>query len=183
MSALSQDRPSVEDRSRRGATQTEVLHDVTLAVEQRRIRLDHRPFGLRQVHAAQHRGGPAAAHHRRRAAREPRGERARARTARSCSRTTRCCRGSRSTTTSRLAVNKVFGGTKSRAERHDWVDAQSRSRADGARQGQAAGGDLRRHEAARRPRARARDGAEGAAARRAVRRARRADARAPAGLA
>ena len=82
----------------------------------------------------------------------------------------------------RLAVDKVFGGTKSRAERHDWIDAQSRSRADGARQGQAAGGNLRRHEAARRHRARARDGAEGAAARRAVRRARRAHARAPAGL-
>ena len=60
-------------------------------------------------------------------------------------------------------------------------DAQSRSRADGARQGQAAGGNLRRHEAARRPRPRARDGAEGAAARRAVRRARCADPRASAG--
>ena len=43
--------------------------------------------------------------------------------------------------------------------------------------------DLGRHEAARRHRPRAGDGAEGAAARRAVRRARRADARAAAGRA
>ena len=42
-----------------------------------------------------------------------------------------------------------------KAERHDWVDAQSRSRADGARQGQAPARDLRRHEAARRHRPRA----------------------------
>ncbi len=60
--------------------------------------------------------------------------------------------------------------------------AQSRAGADGACQGQAADGDLRRHEAARRHRPRARHGAQGAAARRAVRRARRAHARAPAGL-
>ena len=82
----------------------------------------------------------------------------------------------------RIAVDKVFGGTKSRAGAPRLDHAQSRPGADGARQGQAAGGDLRRHEAARRPRPRAGDGAEGAAARRAVRRARCADPRAPAGL-
>ena len=60
--------------------------------------------------------------------------------------------------------------------------AQSRPRADGPRQGQAPARDLRRHEAARRHRPRAGDGAEGAAARRAVRRARRADPRPSAGL-
>ena len=67
-----------------------------------------------------------------------------------------------------------------RAPRLD--DAQSRAGAHDAREGQAAGRDLRRHEAARRHRPRAGDGAEGAAARRAVRRAGRADPRAPAGL-
>ena len=66
-----------------------------------------------------------------------------------------------------------------RAPRLD--DAQSRPRPDGARQGQAAGRNLRRHEAARRHRPGARHGAEGAPPRRAVRRARRADAGAPAG--
>ena len=81
----------------------------------------------------------------------------------------------------RLAVDKVFGAHQDagRAPRLD--DAQSRARADGARQGQAPVGDLGRHEAARRHRPRARHGAEGAAARRAVRRARRADPRASAG--
>ena len=120
--------------------------------------------------------------HGRRAARGQGGERARARTAPWCSRTTRCCRGSPSTTTcgSRWTRCSAAPSRASRAPRLD--HAQSRARADGARQGQAAGGNLRRHEAARRHRPRAGDGAEGAAARRAVRRARCADARASAGL-
>ena len=82
----------------------------------------------------------------------------------------------------RLAVDKVFAGAKSRKAAPRLDHAQPRAGADGARQGQAADGDLRRHEAARRHRPRARHGAEGAAAGRAVRRARCADARAPAGF-
>ena len=82
----------------------------------------------------------------------------------------------------RLAVDKVFSGAKSRKRAARLDHAQPRAGADGACQGQAADGDLRRHEAAGRHRPRARHGAEGAAAGRAVRRARRADARAPAGL-
>jgi nitrate/nitrite transport system ATP-binding protein len=64
----------------------------------------------------------------------------------------------------RLAVDKVFPPPSAqRAPRLG--DAQSRPGADGPRPGQAAGGNLRRHEAARRHRPRARHGAEGAAAR------------------
>ena len=55
----------------------------------------------------------------------------------------------------RLAVDKVFSSTKTRRERARLDDAQPRPRADGACQGQAAGGDLGRHEAACRHRARA----------------------------
>ena len=83
----------------------------------------------------------------------------------------------------RLGVDKVFASSKTRAERDAWTMHNLDSGADGARQGQAAVGNFRRHEAARRHRAGAGDGAEGAAARRAVRRARRADPRASAGLA
>ena len=60
-------------------------------------------------------------------------------------------------------------------------DAQSRAGADGAGQGQAPARGLRRHEAARRHRPRARHAAQGAADGRAVRRARRADPRPSAG--
>ena len=105
----------------RGAQETEVLHDITLTVDEGRLRLDHRPLRMRQVHAAQHRGGPCCspppAAFWWRTARSTSPDR----TARSCSRTTRCCHGSPSTTMSCIAVNKVFGGKKSRAERHDWV--------------------------------------------------------------
>ena len=82
----------------------------------------------------------------------------------------------------RLAVDKVFSATKSRKERHAWTMHNLELVQMGACQGQAAGGDLGRHEAARRHRPRAGHGAQGAAAGRAVRRARCADARAPAGL-
>ena len=72
----------------------------------------------------------------------------------------------------RLAVDKVFGRDKSRgAPRLD--DAQPRTRPDGAREGQAPVGDLRRHEAARRHCPRSRHGAEGAPPRRTFRRPRR----------
>ena len=64
-----------------------------------------------------------------------------------------------------IAVNKVFGSieVEGRAARLD--HAQSRTGADGSRQGQAAGGNFRRHEAARRSGPRAGDGAQGSAAR------------------
>ena len=82
----------------------------------------------------------------------------------------------------KLAVDKVFGSSQVARRAPRLGHAQPRSGADGPRQGQAAGGDFRRHEAARRPGPRARHGAQGSAARRAVRRARRVDACAPAGL-
>ena len=59
--------------------------------------------------------------HRRRAARGPRGRRARARTAPWCSRTTRCCPGSPSTRTSRSRSTRCSARRRSRAERHDWM--------------------------------------------------------------
>jgi nitrate/nitrite transport system ATP-binding protein len=78
----------------------------------------------------------------------------------------------------RLAVDKVFRGRKSAAERHAWTEHNLRlvhmDHAARKHPGRALG----RHAPADRHRARARDGAEGAADGRAVRRARRAD-RAP----
>ena len=81
-----------------------------------------------------------------------------------------------------LAVNKVFGATKSRAERHEWVTHNLDLVQMSAAKDKRPGGNLGRHEAARRHRARARHGAQSLVARRTVRRARRADARAPPGF-
>ena len=39
----------------RGTATTEVLKDINLTIDERRIRLDHRPFRLRQIDDAQHR--------------------------------------------------------------------------------------------------------------------------------
>ena len=44
----------------RGAQETEVLSDITVAHREGRVRLHHRPLGLRQVHPAQHRRRPHA---------------------------------------------------------------------------------------------------------------------------
>ena len=79
MSAYLQDRPRRRRPSRAARSETEVLHDITLGDREGRVRLDHRPFRLRQVHAAQHRRRPGAGDDRRRAAGEPRGQRARPR--------------------------------------------------------------------------------------------------------
>jgi nitrate ABC transporter permease subunit len=73
----------------------------------------------------------------------------RARIAPWCSRTIRCCPGSPSTTTSSSRSTRC-SPAPSRGRAPRLGHAQSRPRADGARQGQAPGGDLRRHEAARR---------------------------------
>ena len=178
---LSQARPYRQDLRPRRRHVSEVLQRRQPDDRQGRVRLHHRPFRLRQVDLAQPRRRPDAGLHRRGAAGGQARSTAPARTAPWCSRTTRCCPGSPSTRTSASRVDKVFGRAKSKAERHDWIDAQSRARPDGARQGQAPGRDLRRHEAARRHRPRARHGAQGAAAGRAVRRARRADPRPSAG--
>ena len=82
----------------------------------------------------------------------------------------------------RLAVDKVLRPQQDEGRAPRLDHAQPRPRPDVARGRQAAVGDLRRHEAARRHRPRARHGAQGAAARRAVRRTRRADPRASAGI-
>ena len=80
-----------------------------------------------------------------------------------------------------LAVERVFGGVESKAQlkarTHEALELVQLAHAAH----QAAERNFGRNEAARRHRARAVDGAQGAAARRAVRRARRADARASAG--
>ena len=76
------------------------LRDIDLVVRARRVRFAHRPLGMRQVDAAQSRGGPPRAE-RRASCSAPAGRsRARVRSAAWCSRTTRCCRGSRASTTS-----------------------------------------------------------------------------------
>ena len=51
----------VDKTFRRGAQETEVLTDITVGIEQGRVRLHHRPLRLRQVHPAQHRRRPHAA--------------------------------------------------------------------------------------------------------------------------
>ena len=81
----------------------------------------------------------------------------------------------------RLAVDKVFGGTKSR-RRAPRLDAAQPGLVQMAHaKDKRPARDLRRHEAARRHRPRPGHGAQGAAAGRAVRRAGRADPRPPAG--
>ena len=158
-----------------------MLHDITLTIEQGEYVSIIGHSGCGKSTLLNIVAGLAALHHRRRAAGEPRGERAGP--------------GPRGRVPEPLAAAVAHRLRQRRDRGEQGVrrqevarraprlgDAQSRSRADGARQGQAPGRDLRRHEAARRPRARAVDGAEGAAARRAVRRARCAHPRAPAGL-
>ena len=101
-----------------------------------RIRLDHRPFRLRQVHAAQHRRRPHRHDQWRRAAGKPRGQFAGA--------------GSRGGVPEPQPAAVAHGLRKRQARRRQGVflhqdpgrarrlgDAQSQSRADGARQGQA----------------------------------------------
>ena len=171
----------VDKTFNRGARETEVLKDITLGVDAGRVRLDHRPLRLRQVHAAQHRRRPHSGDARRGAAREPGGQRAGPRPRRGVPEPLAAAVAHRLRERAARGRQGVLAGKRSRAERDAVDHAQSRTGPDGARQGQAAGGDLRRHEAARRHRPRARHGAQGAAARRAVRRARCADPRAPAG--
>ena len=178
---ISKHRSRRQDLHAAARATTEVLHDINLDDRPGRVRLDHRPLRLRQVDAAQPRRRPDAG--RRTGAvlledqevNEPGPDRA-------------VVFQNHSllpwlTVYDNVAPRRRQGvrarQDARRAPRLD--DAQSRARADGARQGQAPVGDLRRHEAARRHRPRARHGAQGAAAGRAVRRARRADPRAPAG--
>ena len=166
---------------RRGQMATEVLRDIDLTHRPGRVRVDDRPFRLRQVDLAQHPRRPAEVDDRRSVPRGQGGRRARPRPrhrlpeplAAALAHRLRQRRASPSTRCS--AVVEEQG----RAPRLG--DAQSRAGADGAGQGQAPARDLRRHEAARRHRPRARHGAQGAADGRAVRRARRADPRPPAG--
>ena len=107
---------------RRGANP--VLQGIDLHVAARRVRLAHRPLRLRQVHAAEHRRRPAAGHHRRRDPRRPRGRTRPARTAPWCSRTTRCCPGSRSTRTSSSRSTRSSAAAEDAAERREWIAAQ-----------------------------------------------------------
>ena len=88
-------RPSPAARSRRRCCK-----DIDLGDRQGRVRLDHRPFRLRQVHAAQHRRRAARARPSAACCSRAARSTSRAPTAPSCSRTTRCCPGSPSTTTS-----------------------------------------------------------------------------------
>ena len=81
----------------------------------------------------------------------------------------------------RLAVDKIFAGTKSSAERHEWTLRNLELVHMTHATEEAARRDLRRHEATRRHRARPRHESQGAAARRTLRRAGCVDARAPAG--
>ena len=172
----------VDKSFNRGSRETEVLKDITLGVEKGEYVSIIGHSGCGKSTLLNIVAGLTPVTQRRACCWRTRRSTSRARTAPWCSRTTRCCRGSRSTTTCGSRSTRCSAGQElaRRAPRLD--DAQSRAGADGARQGQAAGGNLRRHEAARRHCPRAGDGAEGAAARRAVRRARRADPRASAGL-
>ena len=104
--------------------------------------------------------GLLEADRRRAALRRPRDRRARARTAASCSRTTRCCRGSPASTTCYLAVERVFGGDRDEgAAEGAHARRRWRSSASTHAEHKYAARDLGRHEAARRHRARAGDGA------------------------
>ena len=145
-----------------------------------RVRLHDRPFRLRQVDLAQHPGRPPEVDHRRGLPRRQGGRRAGPRPrhrlpepfAAAVAHRLRQRRHRR-----RQGVRLVQD--QGRAPRLG--DAQSRAGADGAGQGQAPARGLRRHEAARRHRPRARHAAQGAADGRAVRRARCADPRPSAG--
>ena len=89
----------------------------TSTVAQGRVRHADRPLGLRQVDAAQPRRG--AARSRRRAScccAGARDRRARARIAASCSRTTRCCRGSPASTTSTSPSSACSARRESQAQ-------------------------------------------------------------------
>ena len=167
-----------ELRRRRAARRSAARRVVDGA--QRRVRLDHRPLGLRQVDAAQHRCGPDAGDVGQRLRRQARGRRARPRSR------GRVPESLAAAVAQRLSERALGRGQdlrrhhdERRAPRMD--AAQSRARGHGAGAQQEAGRDLRRHEAARGHRARARDETQDTAARRAVRRARRVDARASAG--
>ena len=87
----------------------------------RRVRLADRPLGLRQVHGAVDVRGPHRCHRRRHHARRPRGRRAPAPIAASCSRRRTCCPGSRRGRTSRSASIASIRTPRS-AERRDIVD-------------------------------------------------------------
>ena len=74
---------------------TDVLDDINLSVERRRVRRHRRLLRRGQDHADLADRRPAQARRGHGQARRQADHRARARTAASCSRTTRCCRGSR----------------------------------------------------------------------------------------
>ena len=145
----------------------------------RRIRLRHRPFRLRQDHGAQHPRRPRCAVGRHRDRRRPRNRRPQPRP--------------RGDLPGPFAAALAHGDGQRRlrgvlAPPRLELRADRRARAEIHRPGrphrrraQAPGGTLRRHEAARRHRARAVDRAQDHADGRAVLRARRADARHAAG--
>ena len=176
MAVLSQDRSCRQDFHARRPT-TEVSEGCRPRDRERRIRLHHRPFRLRQVDPAQSRRGSdrrdhaAASFCEDREVEQPGPDRA------IVFQNHACCPGSRSMAMCGSPSTRCSAGEKIASRAASMDDAQSRSRADDACQGQASFRNFRRHEAARRHRPRARHGTEGAAARRAVRRARRADAR------
>ena len=105
----------------RGSQETEVLKDITSSIEKGEYVFDHRPLRLRQVHAAQHRGRAAA---RRRdggvllenaEVNDPGPDRA------VVFQNHSLLPWLTVYDNVRLAVDKVFSGTKSRAERHAWT--------------------------------------------------------------
>ena len=63
----------------RGSATTKVLENVSLRVEKGTICLHHRPFGLRQIHAAQHCRRPSVGDERRRHSRGAGSQRTRSR--------------------------------------------------------------------------------------------------------
>ena len=125
---------SIENVSKsfsRGEDTTEVLQDISLKRRQRRVHLPHRSLRLRQVDAAQHRRRADAGD-----------------TKAACSwRIARCIGPGPDRAVVfqnhsllpwltvyqnvRLAVDKVFRGTKSAAERHEWTLHNLRARAHG----------------------------------------------------
>ncbi len=91
----------VDKSFQRGAATTEVLKDINLVIDKGEFVSIIGHSGCGKIDPAQHRRRPDPGDDRRRPAREQGGQRAGARARRACSRTTRCCPGSPSTTTSR----------------------------------------------------------------------------------
>ena len=98
-----------------------VLAGIDLNVAPRRVRLPHRPFGLRQVDGAQHRRRPAQGHLGRCDPRRPRGERARPGPRGGVPEPLAAAVAHRATRTSPSRWTRSSADTRNAAERSDWM--------------------------------------------------------------